>query len=52
MLDEKELEQISEIVKRTKERDNDLDGCGIILCAIVVMLALWGLFCLLVSLGD
>jgi len=46
MLDEKELEQIAEIVNRSKESNDEPDGCGTVVAGIVIILAVWGAFCL------
>jgi len=46
MLDEKDLEQIAEIVSRVKESNDKPDGCGIVAAGIVIMLAIFGAFCL------
>ena len=49
MLDKKELEQISEIVRKTQKRNEDNDGCGVVFAFVVCLLAIWGAFTLAVA---
>ena len=48
MLEEKELEQISEIVERTKERADPFDGCAAVVAVAILLLAIFGAYCLII----
>jgi hypothetical protein len=50
MLDEKELEQIAAIVKRTKEQDDD--GCGTIVAGVIILLAIFGAYMLAIMIFE
>lgn len=45
MLDEKELEQIAVIVKRTKQKDDEPGCIGFVVTGVVLILALIGVWC-------